>query len=212
MCSLLLKLWGNYRSPNKSLFGFKSSKAEYKPVWMMSFEVMEVCVYVLITHLVELLPQQVPLLCVRFAELLFVSDEQREFADWTVQQIFRALFHQLTERLCLWHQHSPGLTDRGRSQWYTSWGHKEKTDKWNSLNVTTWHVGNQLLEPDLLVCSLVGTDFKKCMKSCWTQIQLTGYFILQRLGFESIMRPFTSPGLSPSSPVFSTVFYQNIGY
>lgn len=127
----------------------------------MSFEVMEVCVYVLITHLVELLPQQVPLLCVRFAELLFVSDEQREFADWTVQQIFRALFHQLTERLCLWHQHSPGLTDRGRSQWYTSWGHKEKTDKWNSLNVTTWHVGNQLLEPDLLVCSLVGTDLKK---------------------------------------------------
>lgn len=80
---------------------------------MISFEVMEVCVnacvnvcvrarvHVLITHLVELLPQQVPLLCVRFAELLFVSDEQREFADWTVQQIFRALFHQLTERLRL---------------------------------------------------------------------------------------------------------------
>lgn len=146
-------------SPNKSLFGFKSSKAEYRPVWMISFEVMEVCVrecvrecvcaracvHVLITHLVELLPQQVPLLCVRFAELLFVSDEQREFADWTVQQIFRALFHQLTERLRLWHQHSPWLTDRGRSQRYTSWGHKEKTDKWNSLN-------NPWL-PDMLVTS-----------------------------------------------------------
>lgn len=180
----------------------------------MSFEVMCVCVcvHVLITHLVELLPQQVPLLCVRFAELLFVSDEQREFADWTVQQIFRALFHQLTERLGLWDQHSPGLTDRGRSQRDTSWGHKEKTDKWNSLN-------NPWL-PDMLATSfwsqarlfLSWNWFKKCMKSCWTQIQLTGYFILQRLGFESIMRPFTSPGLSLSSPVFSTVFYQNKGY
>ncbi len=63
--------------------------------------------YVLVTHLAELLLQQVPLINVGFAELLFVPDEQRQFADGTSQQILRALLHHLTERVSLRDQHLP---------------------------------------------------------------------------------------------------------
>lgn len=63
-----------------------------------------------VSHLVELLPQKAPVLCVGFAELLFVSDEQRQFADGTVQELLGAPPHHLAEGLGLQNQHSPRLT------------------------------------------------------------------------------------------------------
>lgn len=60
-----------------------------------------------VTDLTELLLVQVQLLRVGFAELLLVSDEQRQLADGTVQQVLRALLHQLTEDVRLGDQHSP---------------------------------------------------------------------------------------------------------
>lgn len=73
----------------------------------MTLGITAVCVCVIFTHLVELLPQKVPLLCVGFAELLFVSDEQGQFADGTVEQILRVLLHHLTENVGLRDQYSP---------------------------------------------------------------------------------------------------------
>lgn len=73
-------------------------------VWRVS-----ACVQVLVTNLAELLLQQAPLLQVGFAELLFVSNEQCQFADGTIQHILRALLHQLTKSIRLTDQHSPRL-------------------------------------------------------------------------------------------------------
>lgn len=91
------------------------------------------CMCVFVTHLVELLSQQAPLLCVGFAELLFVSDEERQFADGTIQQILRALLHRLTEKVCLRDQHSPRLTDGGQrpekqEKMYCIWIHINLSD------------------------------------------------------------------------------------
>lgn len=65
-----------------------------------------VCVQV---YLAQLLFQQVPLFCEGFTELLLVSDQQRQFADGTIQQIFRTLLHHVAESVCLVDQHAPGL-------------------------------------------------------------------------------------------------------
>lgn len=62
-----------------------------------------------VSHLVELLSQKAPVLCVGFAELLFVSDEQSQFADGPVQQLLGAPPHHLAEGLGLRNQHSPRL-------------------------------------------------------------------------------------------------------
>lgn len=63
-------------------------------------------------YLAQLLPQQVPLLCEGFTELLLVSDQQRQFADGTVQQVFRTLLHGVAESVRLADQHAPGLLQR----------------------------------------------------------------------------------------------------
>lgn len=65
-----------------------------------------------VTDLTELLLEQVQLLRVGFAELLLVSDEQRQLADGAVQQVLRALLHQLTEDVRLGDQHPPRLVRR----------------------------------------------------------------------------------------------------
>lgn len=62
-----------------------------------------------VTDLTELLLEQVQLLRVGFAELLLVSDEQRQLADGAVQQVLRALLHQLAEDVRLGDQHPPRL-------------------------------------------------------------------------------------------------------
>lgn len=67
------------------------------------------CVQVLVTNLAELLLQQAPLLQVGFAELLFVSNEQCQFANGAIQHILRTLLHQLTKSIRLTDQHSPRL-------------------------------------------------------------------------------------------------------
>lgn len=63
-------------------------------------------------YLAQLLFQQVPLLCEGFTELLLVSDQQRQFADGTIQQIFRTFLHHVAESVCLVDQHAPGLLQR----------------------------------------------------------------------------------------------------
>lgn len=65
-----------------------------------------VCVQV---YLAQLLFQQVPLLCEGFTELLLVFDQQRQFADGTIQQIFRSPLHHVAESIRLVDQHAPGL-------------------------------------------------------------------------------------------------------
>lgn len=68
-----------------------------------------VCV---LLYLAQLLLQQVPLLCEGLAELLLVSDEQRQLADGTVQQILGALLHGLAESVRLRDHHTPGLLQK----------------------------------------------------------------------------------------------------
>lgn len=60
-------------------------------------------------YLAQLLFQHVPLLCEGFTELLLVSDEQRQLADGTIQQIFRALLHHVAESVRLGDHHPPRL-------------------------------------------------------------------------------------------------------
>lgn len=69
-----------------------------------------------ISHLAELLSQEVPLLCVGFAQLLFVPNEQSQFADGTIQQILRALLHEMTENVGLRDQHGPRLVETKGTQ------------------------------------------------------------------------------------------------
>lgn len=60
-------------------------------------------------YLAQLLFQHFPLLCEGFTELLLVSDEQRQLADGTIQQIFRALLHHVAESVRLGDHHDPRL-------------------------------------------------------------------------------------------------------
>lgn len=63
-------------------------------------------------YLAQLLSQQVPLLREGFTELLLVSDQQRQFADGTVQEVFRTLLHGVAESVRLADQHAPRLLQR----------------------------------------------------------------------------------------------------
>lgn len=63
-------------------------------------------------YLAQLLSQQVPLLREGFTELLLVSDQQRQFADGTVQEVFRTLLHGMAESVRLADQHAPRLLQR----------------------------------------------------------------------------------------------------
>lgn len=60
-------------------------------------------------YLAQLLSQHVPLLCEGFTELLLVPDEQRQLADGTIQQIFRALLHHVAESVRMGDHHAPRL-------------------------------------------------------------------------------------------------------
>lgn len=71
-------------------------------------------------YLAQLLFQQVPLLWEGFPELLLVSDQQRQFADGTIQQIFRTLLHHVAESVRLEDQHGPGLLQRTKEHRQTT--------------------------------------------------------------------------------------------
>lgn len=77
-----------------------------------------------VTDLTELLLVQVQPLRVGFAELLLVSDEQRQLADGAVQKVLRGLLHQLTEDVRLGDQHPPRLVGSAKKRRWVNRSHQ----------------------------------------------------------------------------------------